>query len=161
MKMKLGEIYQAMNAWRALAAVKMQPQMAYKVLKYVKLVSAEYEIADKQRVELIHEITGTQPGQDAKIEPGSQEFVEYAERLNDILSSESDLDVFGGSLDDVMAVVRDSEDNLLSVSDLATLEGFFKEPCVPEPPAVAGKVGPCSECCDCCDTQEPEFPPST
>ena len=52
--MKLGEVFGAMNSWRALAAVKMQPQMAYRVLKYVKLVSAEYEIIEKQRVALIY-----------------------------------------------------------------------------------------------------------
>ena len=141
MKMRLGEIFSAIGAWRALAAVKMQPQVAYKVLKYVRLVTAEYDIVEAQRVELIHEITGTEPGQEAKIEPGSPELVTYIEKLNEILSLESDLARFDGSLDDVMVAVRDSEDNLLSVSDLATLEGFFKKPCVPEPPAVAGKIG--------------------
>ena len=140
--MRLGEIFQAMESWRALAAVKMQPQMAYKVLKYTKLVTAEWEIAEKQRVALIYEITGTQEGQPAKIEPGSPELAEYAERLNEVLMAESDLVQFKGSLDDVMAVVRDDESNLISVSDLATLEGFFKGASVPKPPAVAGKIGP-------------------
>lgn len=139
--MKLGEVFQAMESWKALAAVKMQPQMAYKVLKYVKLVSAEWEIVEKQRVALLYEVSGVAEGQDVRLEPDTPEFAEYVAKFNEVLLTESDLVKCGGTLDDVMAVVRDDDGNVLSVSDLATLEGFFGEPCEEEPPAVAGKIG--------------------
>jgi len=139
--MILGEVFQAMNSWRALAAVKMQPQMAYRVLKYVKLLSQEWEIIEKQRVALIREIAGVAEGQDAKIEPGSEEFNEYVTRFNEVLQTESDLVKFDGALDDVMAAVRDDESNVLSVSDLVVLENFFRKASKPEPPPVAGKIG--------------------
>lgn len=139
--MQLGEVFQAMNSWRALAVVKMQPQMAYKVLKYVKLVSAEFEIVEKQRVALIYEVSGAVEGQDVRLEPDSEEFAEYLKRFNEILQTESDLVKFPGWLDEVMSAIRDDESNVLSVSDLATLEGFFEGAREEEPPPVAGKIG--------------------
>lgn len=140
--MLLGEVFQAMNSWRALAVVKMQPQMAYKVLKYVRLVSAEWEIIEKQRVALIYEVSGAVEGRDVKLEPDSEEFAEYVKKFNEVLQTESDLKEFRGSLDGVMAAVRDDDGNVLSVSDLATLEGFFAtEDEALESPAVAGKIG--------------------
>jgi len=140
--MKLGEVFNAMNSWRALAVVKMQPQMAYRVLKYVKLVSAEWEIVEKQRVALLYEISGVAEGLDVRLEPGTPELEEYAKRFNEVLQTESDLEPFDGSLEEIMAVVRDNESNVLSVSDLAMLEGFFAtEDEALESPAVAGKIG--------------------
>jgi len=125
--MKLGNIYQSIQAWQILSALKMEPQTAYRVLKYSKLVSAEYDIAEKQRVALIREITGTADGVDATIEPDTPEFTDYVTRFNEILATESDLPLYNGSLFDVLAAIGKNQENELSVQDLGKLEPFFSQ----------------------------------
>ncbi len=122
--MNLGTIFQSIESWRKLSNVNMKPAVAYKILKYTKLVSAEHEIAEKQRVALLRDITGTADGEDAKIEPNSPEFVEYVKRFDEIMSQESSLDKIGLGLDAVIAAL-DGKDDVLSVADLAKLEPFF------------------------------------
>ncbi len=123
--MLLGQVFQSVGAWRKLSAVNMKPSVAYKILKYTKAVNAEFDIAEKQRVLLIHDITETEDGQDASIEPNSEEFAEYATRLSAVMSQESDLGQceldFG-----VVVDALDGKDDVLSVSDLAQLEPFFQ-----------------------------------
>lgn len=125
--MKLGHIYQSIQAWQTLSALKMEPQTAYRILKYAKLVSVEYDIAEKQRVALIREITGTADGVDATIEPGTDQFADYVARFNEILATDSDLVNYNGSLFDVLAAIGKNQTNELSVQDLGKLEIFFKQ----------------------------------
>lgn len=130
--MNLGTIFQSINAWKRLSAVNMKPKLAYRVLKYTRLVSAEYEIAEKQRKALIHEITGTKEGEEAKIEPGSPEIAVYVERFNEVMLTEVSLDRIDLKLADVVDAV-DEKDETLTVSDLAQLEPFFSDYRVPNP----------------------------
>jgi len=123
--MQLGHIFQSIQSWQTLAALKMHPQTAYQILKYSKLIAAEYEIAEKQRVALIREITGITEG-DATIEPGTDQFTDYVTRFNEILATESDLKPYNGSLYDVLAAVGKNQDNALSAQNIAQLEVFFK-----------------------------------
>ncbi len=124
--MLLGEIFQAMESWKKLSAVPMKPSLGYRLLKYTKLVSAEYEVAEKQRVELIREISGTKEGQDAKIEPDTPEFKEYVKRFQEVLTVETALKQVDVKFDRVMKAVGEI-DGVLTVTDLATLEPFFKD----------------------------------
>jgi hypothetical protein len=139
--MKLGEVFQSIDAWRSLSAVKMKPAMAIRIMRYIKLVSGEWEICEAQRVALIREITDTQDGQDATIDANTPDAELYVARFNEIMELESSLSYFGVSLEEVMDCVRESEGNELSVSDLATLEPFFSGS-EKEQPEVAGKIGP-------------------
>ena len=124
--MLLGQIWQSMESWRKLSSVAMHPMMAYKVLKYTKLVEAEYAVADKQRKALIHELTGTKDGEDAKIEQDTPEFMAYVEKFNEVMTVKSSLkQVKGVELEGVVKAVGDKDD-VLSVRDLALLEPFFK-----------------------------------
>ncbi len=123
--MLLGQIYSSVKAWNKLSSVAMHPMMAYKVLKYTKLVEAEYAVADKQRVALIHELSGTKEGEDAKIEPNTPEFEQYVERFNGVLQVESALKQIKVGFEDVLKSLGDKDD-VLSVGDLALLEPFFK-----------------------------------
>jgi len=122
--MLLGEIFQSIAAWQKLSAVNMKPKLAYKILKYTKLVSAEHEIAEKQRVALIYEITGAKEGEDAKIEPDTPEFVEYVGKFNEVMMTESVLKKLDVDFEEVVNAV-DDKDESLTVSDLAMLEPFF------------------------------------
>jgi len=123
--MKLGQVFQAVEAWRNLAALKMKPQMAYQILKYVRLVLAEYEIAEKQRVALIHELTETRDGEDARIETGTPEFAEYIRRFSEVMETECDLAKCEIALSQVMASIAEGEK--LSMAELEALEPFFAE----------------------------------
>ena len=124
--MLLGQIFQSVSAWQKLSAIPLKPKVAYKVLKYTRYVSREHEIAEKQRVALIHEVTGTKEGEDAKIEPGSPEFVTYAEKFNEIMATEVKFEQIKLKLEDVVELL-DEKPDALSVSDLALLEPFFQD----------------------------------
>ncbi len=124
--MLLGTIFQSVTAWQKLSAIPLKPKVAYKILKYTKYVLAEYEIAEKQRVSLIHEVTDTKDGEDAKIEPGSDKFVEYATKFSEIMATEIKFEQIKLKLEDVVELLDDKPD-ALSVSDLALLEPFFSD----------------------------------
>jgi hypothetical protein len=109
----------------------MKAGIAYKVLKYTQKVGDEHALVEKQRVALIHEITGTKDGEDAKIEPGSPELSEYAERLNAIMAVEADLQPLDVDFGCVISAV-DEKDGSQSVQDLAMLEPFFLDSTVEE-----------------------------
>ncbi len=120
----LGRIFQSIESWKKLSSVNLKPKIAYKILKYMKLVNDEYEIAEKQRVSLVREITNTTDGQDAKIEPGSSELVEYVGRFNEIMAQESSLEQVDLKFEEVIDAL-DGKDDVLSIADLANLELFF------------------------------------
>ena len=145
--MKCGEVFQSVKSWQKLAGINMRPKLAYEILKYTKAVGVEYEVIEKQRVALVHEITNTKLGEDAKIEPESEEFRKYIAGLNEILDVESDLDKLDVEFSDVIDAV-DEKSEVLTVSDLAALEPFFYCP---------------DDCCpdDCCpdDCDQVDVPP--
>jgi len=125
--MKLGDVFQAASSWQALTALKMAPAVAYKLLKYAKLVSAEHDIAERHRVLLIHELTKTKEGENANIQPGTPEFVDYVDLFGAILELECDLAPCSLKMDEVLAAISAEQVNVLSVRDLGTLEPFFAE----------------------------------
>lgn len=122
--MLLGHVFQSVAAWQKLSSINLRAKLAYKLLKYTNLVSAEHTIANKQREALIYEITGTKEGQEAKIEPNTPEFLEYVEKFNAVMQTESDLQPLDMDFEEVVNAV-DEKDESLTVSDLALLEPFF------------------------------------
>lgn len=124
--MLLGQIFQSFSAWQKLAGINMRPRLAYKILKYTKAVSAEYDIAESQRKALIREITGTRGGEDARIEPNTPEIQVYVSKFNEIMLTEVSLDRIDLALADVVDAV-DEKDETLTVQDLALLEPFFSD----------------------------------
>ena len=123
----LGQVFQSIGAWQKLAAISMKAGMAYKILKYIREISDEHAIAEKQRVAIIHEITGTKDGEDARIDPESPEFVEYAKRFNAVLATESDLKPLDLCFAEVVDAV-DEKDESLSAQDLAMWSLSFTVP---------------------------------
>ncbi len=122
--MLLGEVFRSVAAWQKLSAINMKPKLAYKILKYTKKVSAEHDVAERQRVALVHEITGTKDGEDAKIDPDSPELATYIEKFNEIMATESDLKSLDIVFEEVVNAAEE-KDGSLSVQDLALLEPFF------------------------------------
>ena len=123
--MLLGEIFQSIQAWQKLSSISLRAKLAYRLLKYTALVSAEHVIAEKQRVALIYEITGTKQGEEVKIEPDTPEFREYVEKFNAVMVTESDLKQLDMDFEEVVNAVDEKEESL-TVNDLAMLEPFFQ-----------------------------------
>lgn len=122
--MLLGQIFASLESWRKLSAVNMKPKIAYAILKYTALVSAEAEVIEKQRTALIYEVTCTLPGTEVKLEPDGFGWRQFVQGFNEILSQESDLEPISLSMDEVIDALE-GKDDVLSVSDLARLEPFF------------------------------------
>jgi len=125
--MNLGTIYTAREVWSRLVTMRINPRMAYTLLKYLKLFVAEVEIIEKQRIALIHEITNTVEGQEAKIEPNTPEFVDYVNRFNAVLLTDSDLKKCNIPFDDLLKALHSEEGNDFTVQELMALELFFEE----------------------------------
>ncbi len=124
--MLLGQVFKGNNIWKKLTTISMEPLVAYKILKYIKLVEAEFVIADNQRVVLLRKITGTKEGENAQIKPNTSEFTEYVAKFNEILSVECALEKFDLTLETVLTSIKE-EGYTLTVQDLILLEPFFIE----------------------------------
>jgi len=148
--MKCGEVYRSVAAWQKLAGVNMKPKLAFKILKYTKAVGAEYEVIEKLRIALVHKLTGTKSGEEAKINPDTEESRLYSAGLQEILAVDSDLAKLDCDFEHVINAV-DEKSEALSVSDLATLEPFFDCPdnCPCECDETVAKC-PCPDDDDCC-----------
>lgn len=128
--MKAFQIFQSMQSWQKLANVTLKPKIAFKILRYTKLVDAEFQHIEKQRVAIAYEVSGTEEGKDVKIEPGTPQAIEFSRRFNEVLNEESTLTLLRLDLETVVNAL-DGKDDVISVQDLAVLEPFFQ---YPEPP---------------------------
>ncbi len=122
--MKLGNIIQSMDVWRKLAGINMRPQIAYQILRYTKLITDEFKIIEDQRVALLRDITGEKKG-DVQLEMDTPEGREYIQKFNEILGIESELELIDMDFETAITALENTEE-VLSVSDLAILEPFFK-----------------------------------
>lgn len=122
--MKCGQVHQSIESWRKLSGIPLRPQVGLKILRYTKLVMAEYDVIEKQRVAVIREIAGVKEGEDVAIPPDSPKFAKCVERINELMQEDSTLPLLELDLEAVVLAL-DGKDNILSVSDLAVLEPFF------------------------------------
>ena len=122
--MKLLNVYASNAVWGKLIQCKMQPKMAYAILKYVQLVEAEHLIIEKTRVALIHELTNTKEGESAEVKPGTEAHLAYVKRFGDMLNVESDLQQSALKFDDLISGPQD-QGNVLSAQEIGLLEPFF------------------------------------
>lgn len=119
--MLLGQIIQSIGSWNKLSAIHMRPKLAYKILRYTKLVSHENEIALKQRDSLIKSITSS-----GGIQPSTPEWDKFAPQYQELVATESSLAQIDMNFSDVIEAV-DERDETLTVQDLAFLELFFSD----------------------------------
>lgn len=126
--MNCGQVFRSIKTWQKISNISMKPRLAFKILIYTKKVSGEFEIIEKQRIALIHEITGTEPGSEVEIEPESDEFREYLLGLQEILLVSSGLEYIDLDFEEIIDSIGDKNETL-SVSDLAVLEPFFNFDC--------------------------------
>lgn len=119
--MKLSQILQSISAWNTLSAASLKPSLAYKILKYVQLVQAENDIVTKQRDKLIKELSNN-----GVLKQNSDEGRQFAEKYGEVLETESTLDKFDGTLQEVVDDLE-AYGGTFTVRDLANLELFFAE----------------------------------
>ncbi len=124
--MKCFVVFQSIASWQKLAGIPMRPKSALAVLRYTKLVSAEYDNIERLRISLARRIAGAADGSAIEIAPDTPEAKEFAERFNEILNADVDLVPLRMSLDEIVNNL-DGEEDSLTVADLAVLEPFFYE----------------------------------
>ncbi len=139
--MKCFVVFQSIKSWQKLSGIPMRPKSALAVLRYTKLVEAEYNHIEKLRVALAYEISGAAEGTEVKIDPDTPEAQEFSRRFNEILSQDSSLAPMSGVYLDGIVGALDGKEDSLTVSDLALLEPFFLDSSIdlPKPD------GDCSE----------------
>lgn len=125
--MKLYNVFVAKPILDEVVKLKIAPKLAYRLLKYAKKVLAEWEVAEQQRIALIYEISKAPQGSPASIEPGTPEAAEYGQRFSAVLDVDIELTKSDITMSELMEAIGVSDDNKVSVSDLATLEPLFAE----------------------------------
>ncbi len=123
--MTLADIFVAREAWKRLAELRMPPHTAYRLLKYAKRVTAEYDVIEQQRAKLIRDASGTTDGEDASLLPGTPEYSAFVADFGAVLDTESDLKPSDMTLDFLLDMIGKEQGNALSAQDLAQLEPFF------------------------------------
>lgn len=129
--MTLGDIYAAHDAWRRVAGLTFPPQAAYRLLKYVKQVTAEYEVVEQQRVTLIRNIAGANDSEAVTLTSNTPAYTRFASEFHLVIEMDSDLKPFDLSLPALIDLLGKEQGNVLSVQDLSLLEPFFIEPMNP------------------------------
>lgn len=123
--MQCEQVYRSIGAWQKLSGVAMKPAVALKILRYTKLITAEWENIEKLRVEAVRRIAEAPEGDNVVFEPGSPNYAECISQINEIMAVESTLPLLRFDLDSVVANI-DEKCNSLTVSDFALLEPFFQ-----------------------------------
>jgi len=129
-KMKLGTIWNSREAFFTLAALKKSPAVSYRLMKYAKKFADEVDLIDRRRNELILEVLGLEKNdpeaRQASLNPGMPEFNEFVSKFGDFLSTESDLEVSGFDMEELVSILDSEKGNLISENDLILLEPFFE-----------------------------------
>lgn len=125
--MKLLQIWNARPAWTTLSALRKPPGVAYRLLKYERLLDAELLTIEKMRNEAIFKAANIDSGAGSTVSlaPGTAEFQAFAEDFGAFLDTESELKPFDLDMDGLMAALDSQAGNTLAESDLSLLEPFF------------------------------------
>lgn len=126
--MKLVDVWNARNAVNTLAQLKKPPKIAYRLLKYSKQFSAEFDVCELARVGFVYEVAGVAPGTpNVSLEPGTPEFAAFVAKFNEFLGAESDLAPLDMGMGALIEALDAEHGNVLSETELALLEPFFQE----------------------------------
>ena len=130
--MKLGQIWNVLAAFNALANLKKPPKIAYRLMKYERKLQSEHRLCEIQRSKIVCEIAGVAFGspeaQTTVLKVGTPEFDAFLAKFNEFLENESDLQPIPLSMDALIEALDAEKGNVLSEADLALIEPFFEEP---------------------------------
>lgn len=126
--MKLVTIWNARNAFIALAQLKKPPKIAYRLMKYNQRFAAEFDTCEAARVACVYAAAALEPGTpNVNLLPGTPEFAAFSEKFNEFLTGDSDLAPLDMSMDALIEALDTERGNVLSETDLAMLAPFFQE----------------------------------
>ena len=125
MKMNFGVLSNSLDSWRLLVALRMKPAIAYMVAKYAKQIGEECDLINQQRETLIRDLTGTKPGQAAKIEEGTEMHAEFMRQYAEIMGTECNVTMVPMKLMEVIDSIVESEAAALTPQDMLILDQFF------------------------------------
>lgn len=124
--MKLYEIWNAVNAWKTIQALKKKPSMAYQFLMYGKEIGAQLLVCEERRQQIIYEVSGAEPGTPVDL-TGTPEFTKYEAEFQEFMRAESTLKPLDMTLADLITALDAEAGNRISEDDLELLEPFFKQ----------------------------------
>jgi len=125
MKTTFGLLLNSLGAWRRLVALRMKPKAAYEVAKYAKMIGEECDLVTQQRDALIRDLTGTKPGEPARIEEGTEMYAEFQRQNAEIMVTECDVALAPMRLAEVLDSLIESDATALTPQDLLALDMFF------------------------------------
>ena len=123
--LKLGHIYNAREALQRLAGLRVPPLFGYRLMRYLKRVSAEGELIEAQRQKLIRECAGADAGAEVSLKAGTPEYGLFVEQFGAMLDGPVDLEPMPLKFD-VLIKILEEGGNAVSIQDLAVLEPFFE-----------------------------------
>ena len=129
--MKLYEIWNAKAAWTTLSALKKNPKLAYRLMKYEKKVDAELDVCNAHRERIVYQCAGLEPPSTVSLAEGTPEFTKFLADFNVALDVESDLTWSGVTMDELIEALGAQGANVISESELELLEPFFESPAEP------------------------------
>lgn len=125
--MTLIQIWNSRPAWTTLSALRKPPGLAYRLLKYERLLDVEIATIEKARIEMITKAAGAEPGTEVTLGQGP-ELDAFVKEFVAFLDTDSELQPFDLDMDGLMAALDSQAGNTLAESDLAALEPFFTQP---------------------------------
>lgn len=126
--MTLLQIWNSRPAWITLSELRKPPGIAYRLLKYERLVDAEFAVITKSRDAMITKAAGVEAGQFASLQPDSPEYAAFSAELTAFLATESELQPCDLDMDALLAALDTQAGNSIAEGDLALLEPFFTQP---------------------------------
>lgn len=141
--MKLVQVWNSAVAWQALANLKKNPKLAYRLLKYTRKIEHEIAICEKHRQSIVYELSGMEAPKDGDvlivdISTDEAKMAELNKRFNEFLQQPSDLPWIGLTMDDLVEGLSADALNAVSENDIVRLECFFVEPAKPDLSLVEG-----------------------
>lgn len=110
-----------------MSALRKPPGVAYRLLKYERLVDAEFAIIDKSRNEIITKAASAESGSAVELKLGTPEFEAANSEFLAFLETNSELKPCELDMDDLTTALDAQPGNALAESDLALLEPFFTQ----------------------------------
>lgn len=121
--MKLIQIWVAREAWQRLASLKKSPKLAYRLMRYERRLSEELAVIDAKKNELIEAIAP----ETKTVNANTLEMAQFIEAFGPFLDADAELQPIDMTLDVLIDAIDAEQGNVLSDSDCAALEPFFKE----------------------------------
>ena len=123
--MKLIEIWNAQEALSEVKKLRKSCKVSYDLMKHMKTLNAEIDICEAERLRLVYEITGVEPGQPVSIEPNTQEYEQFLKQFSEFLQQECEVKPFPMTLDELVQHVSVAG-NTLSEDTLFRMEPLMR-----------------------------------